>query len=274
MDRFLAQRKLTKEVDIPGTNGRVSNASVLEIRVILRRGVRRLYQLHREDFALGGSFNLQNFFTDDNLFISLEYRAEDRIKYSKKGGRADLQRFVRIVREDIFSAEEMPQEIAEWLLRIETAGTDYEYLISYDSPLMEHNQTISTFMQLYAKLQRMEKTDRVGYRFVLKHLSHFVGWSSVDLHNRHFLKTYFRTDPITGKPAKYDSGVKSLLRLIRNTFQHIILDTIDENGNATFGEEDYEHMLHDQFPRLLSEFMEAMYIAGYLADLNLEYVMA
>lgn len=156
---------------------------------------------------------------------------------------------------------------------IQKGGANYEYLVSYDSSLMEYNQVISTFMQLYSKLQIMEKFDPVGYNFVMKSLRHFDGWRELDLHNWHFLDTYWWRDPNTGKLMDYGTDVKSLLRLIRNTFQHIMLKTLDSNGNIVLHEEEYEYILNDQFPGLLSDFMEAMYIPGYLADLNLEYVM-
>ncbi|TVU15893.1 hypothetical protein EJB05_39436, partial [Eragrostis curvula] len=276
-DKFIGRRKLTKTIDVPGTstNYKISSASRMETRLILRRSLRSLYKLHKDGWCLGGSFSLRNFLIDDNLFISLQYRAEDRREFNRKGARADFQRFARMVRKEMFSSEDMPDEIRRWLERIERAGMDYEYLLSYDCSLMEHNQVMSTFMQLYAKLLRMERSDYLGYQFVLDHLQHFSGWSFEDLQNEFFTGTFWRRDPVTRNrgPAAYGSDVMSLLRLIRNTFQHIMLKTIESNGEIMFDEDQYEDILNDGFPGLLGDFMEAMYIVGYLADLNLEYVM-
>jgi len=275
LDHFLDERKLTKTIEIPGTSTspRITNAALMETRLLLRRSIRPLYKLHRDGYCLDGSFCLNNFLIDENLLIALEYQPENRKKYSKERGCADFQRFVKMVQDDVFGAEDIPNEICDWLSLIQSAGTDYEYLVSYDSALMECNQVLSTFMQLYSKLIIMETSDYAGYKFVLKQLQPFAGWDILDLHNEHFIGTYWRRDPITGNRTRYGNDVRSLLRLIRNTFQHIMMKTVDINGRITFKEEEYEYILNDQFPRLLRDFMKAMYTAAYLAELNLEHVM-
>ncbi|CAD6259774.1 unnamed protein product [Miscanthus lutarioriparius] len=282
LDQFLLKRELTKTIELPGTSRscRVTTSARLEIRLILRRSIRLIYKLHREGYSLEGSFGLRSFWVDDNLFVTLEYKEEDRKNYSKQGARKDLQSFVKMVQSEIFGSQDMPSEIMRWLSLIQKGGTDYEYLISYDCALMEHNQILSTFMQLYSKLQTMKKSDYIGYKFVLDELKHFNGWSGRDLHNQYFTETYLGRDKKKRKwrdrgrwKRSYGTDVMSLLRLIRNTFQHITLKRFDKSGNIIFDEENYEYILDDQFPRILPEFMEAMYIAAYLADLNLEHVM-
>lgn len=150
LDHFLDERKLTKTIEIPGTSTspRITNAALMETRLILRRSIRPLYKLHRDGYCLDGSFCLNNFLIDENLLIALEYQPENRKEYSKERGCADFQRFVKMVQDDVFGAEDIPNEICDWLSLIQSAGTDYEYLVSYDSALMECNQVLSTFMQL------------------------------------------------------------------------------------------------------------------------------
>jgi hypothetical protein len=138
---------------------------------------------------------------------------------------------------------------------------------------MEHHQTLNTFFSLYHTLQLMQQRDRAGYLFVLDQLERFDGWTVFDLHNKYFFDTYLGRDLSKTHQVQYGTDVMSLLRLIRNTFQHITLKTMDDSGNITFGPEEFEYILHDQFPDLIAELMEAMFVAGYLSDLNLEHQM-
>lgn len=272
---YLENKKLTKDVEIPGTSSdcRVSTVARMETRLLLRRSAKALYKLHRSGKCLDGAFTLNNFLLDDDMFVHLDYKEESAKDFSKLGAKNDFKQFVRTVKDDIFASEDIPQEILKWLSLIERQARGYEYLICYHSSLMEHHQTLNTFFSLYHTLQLMQQRDRAGYLFVLDQLERFDGWTVFDLHNKYFFDTYLGRDLSKTHQVQYGTDVMSLLRLIRNTFQHITLKTMDDSGNITFGPEEFEYILHDQFPDLIAELMEAMFVAGYLSDLNLEHQM-
>uniref|UniRef100_A0A0E0NFF6 Uncharacterized protein n=1 Tax=Oryza rufipogon TaxID=4529 RepID=A0A0E0NFF6_ORYRU len=273
VDTRRRRTRLTDTIIPPGC-GRTRKYEItrMSTRLVLRRSVRSLYKLHSQSNSLAGRFSLRNFLISDEMTIEMdEFQADDLDPYTKANAEVDFYQYVKTI-EELFESLPVPEDIHRWLSMIMRDPTAYQYLICYHYCLMEEHQMMHVFTSLYNKLLVLPTTDPAGYNFVLERLKIFSGWSPMDLHNVYFIETFYWKDPITGVPIIYGDDVLSLLRLVRNTYQHFMSKVV-EGRKLLFSEKDFGNMVNEQFSGLLDEFFEAMFIATYYADLQLEHTM-
>ncbi|KQK07591.1 hypothetical protein BRADI_2g36451v3 [Brachypodium distachyon] len=189
--------RLHELTQVPGCSLTLKLAK-LTTKVVILRCYSQLAKLHEDGFSLGGCFTLRNFmiFADDTIKVT--NLADGAIlSFSDSNGDLDYWQFVKMVQDEVFLKQAVPDDLHEWL-RIVSRGIKacHRNLLANHIHLMEAFQGYGTFVSMYQQFRTIEGSD--GWADLLNSLGHYFfvrnqrggGLSPPEFHNSKRSFTY------------------------------------------------------------------------------------
>ncbi|KAL6843733.1 hypothetical protein ACP4OV_026304 [Aristida adscensionis] len=242
-----------------------------------------VYRLHRNDLCLYGKFSLDHLYVTVNKKIKLDLGGmKDSICYRSRDG-INLDYFtIHGITDQILSIYDDSRPVPfdlKYLLGLLRCPEPFEKedLIRYNASLMDEVQKKNHFLALYARMEQLDKEDKVKhgqrkemYRSfkVLQFVkaAHENEWKE-NLHDNEFTKYNCDRHAVdVGWPSQ-SAGAKDMLETWRHNFTHL------HEVSTKITDDDEADLLDYAAPGVINEFQEGMHSIGELELLHLMRTM-